>query len=95
MITETSNDRTKAKEEEKHEIEYHTRALIEARGPDLRPHEPFFLSETIGHAFHGLYSLARVSLGNAFDDASEFLHYTMDPEIIAKATPRNLDRALL
>ena len=95
MSKKALDDWAIAKEEEKREIEYHARALLEERSHDLQPHERFFLSETIGYVYRGLYGLARASLGNAFEDASEFQHYAMDPEIISKATPINLDRALL
>jgi hypothetical protein len=84
-----------SKEREKREVERGVYVALNRRKDELLPHERFFLGEAIGYALRGLYNLARVSLTDAFQEPSEFSHYAMDEEAISRATPRNLERALM
>lgn len=86
---------TLSKEEQKRELESHLHYFLsDADSSDLTPHRRFFLSETIGLTFRGLFGMARVSLAYAYEDADQFDYYEMSSEIIERATPAALHRAL-
>lgn len=85
---------TMSKENQKRELEHHLREFLSPGSGDLAPHERFFLAETIGLTNRGLFGMARAALCDAYEDASQFTQYAMDPDVVTRATPSNLRRAL-
>jgi hypothetical protein len=83
-----------SKEDQKRELERHLRGFLNPEAGELAPHERFFLAETIGLTMRGLFGMARAAMNEAYEDASLFTHYAMNPDVLARATPSNLRHAL-
>ena len=83
-----------SKDEQKRHLESHLHAFLSHRASNLAPHERYFLAESIAYAGRGLFGLARAALGDAYRDAGLFAACGIDPEMVARASPANLRRAL-
>lgn len=83
----------KSKDEEKLLIEAHIRALLRHGGADLTVHQRYFLAETMGFTFRGLFGMALTALCDVYESADRFARYAMKADLLAASTPTKLVRA--